>query len=167
MSPETERVVLICLAGFWFLVAHTMIMYSFAWRQFSKTHGKFIDEMRTDYENGMNSLSGSYQQVIDKLRSEKTVVHQSVVHERYQSRGHVKRSNVSSGLRFKIMERDKFKCCICGRTASDGIKLEIDHKMPVAKGGTNDESNLHTLCDVCNAGKSDLYVAEIVSPEGA
>lgn len=164
MDPETERIVLICFAVFWFLVAHTMIMYSIAWRQFSKTHGKFIDEMRTDYEKGMNSLSGTYQQVIDKLKVEKTVEHQSIVRERYQSRSYVKRSGISPGVRFKIMQRDKFKCCICGRTASDNVRLEIDHKMPVAKGGTNDESNLHTLCDACNAGKSDLYVAEIVSP---
>ncbi len=56
--------------------------------------------------------------------------------------------------RFAIMQRDGFRCQLCGRTAQDGVKLEVDHKHPRAKGGTNDPSNLWTLCFDCNRGKS-------------
>lgn len=61
-------------------------------------------------------------------------------------------------LRFKVMQRDGFKCRICGRSpASDpSVILHIDHIIPCAKGGKATIDNLQTLCSVCNLGKSDL-----------
>ena len=58
-------------------------------------------------------------------------------------------------LRFIVLKRDDYRCQICGRDAQDGIKLEVDHKTPVAKGGTDDPLNLWTLCFDCNRGKRD------------
>lgn len=60
-------------------------------------------------------------------------------------------------LRYEIMKRDKFKCTICGRSQKDGAKLHVDHIKPVSKGGKTIESNLRTLCDICNLGKSNSY----------
>ncbi|MEI7768504.1 MAG: HNH endonuclease signature motif containing protein [Chloroflexales bacterium] len=34
-------------------------------------------------------------------------------------------------------------------------RLEIEHLVPLAKGGTDDESNLWLACPICNAHKSD------------
>lgn len=42
---------------------------------------------------------------------------------------------------------------VCGATNKE-TTLEIDHIIPVAKGGTNDISNLQTLCKECNRAKS-------------
>lgn len=62
-------------------------------------------------------------------------------------------------LRFAIFKRDNYRCQICGRTAADhGAVLEVDHKIPRAKGGTEDIANLWTLCFECNRGKSDTYL---------
>jgi len=65
---------------------------------------------------------------------------------------------VNYRTRFKVMQRDGFKCCVCGAApASDPkVKLHIDHIIPVSKGGTSDISNLQTLCSNCNLGKSNL-----------
>jgi hypothetical protein len=68
-----------------------------------------------------------------------------------------KRRAVSKKLRLLILERDGYKCCICGRTAKE-TKLEVDHKIPVAKGGKDSLNNLWTLCIDCNRGKSDLSI---------
>lgn len=57
--------------------------------------------------------------------------------------------------RFEIMKRDGYKCQLCGRSQDDGVKLQVDHRVPRAKGGSNDDDNLWTLCDECNLGKSD------------
>lgn len=68
-----------------------------------------------------------------------------------------KRRGISKKLRFLVLQRDNFRCCICGRTAKE-TKLEVDHKIPVSKGGTDSLDNLWTLCIDCNRGKSDLQL---------
>ena len=65
------------------------------------------------------------------------------------------RSHQGLSLRFVIMRRDGYRCQICGRTAQDGVILEVDHKIPRSKGGTDHPSNLWTLCFDCNRGKRD------------
>lgn len=66
-----------------------------------------------------------------------------------------KREGLSLKTRFVIFQRDGFTCQLCGRSAKDGARLEVDHKQAVAKGGGNDEDNLWTLCFECNRGKRD------------
>ena len=63
------------------------------------------------------------------------------------------RSAMTPSLRYEILQRDGFRCVACGRTADDGVKLHVDHIVPVAKGGKTEESNLQTLCEECNLGK--------------
>jgi len=66
-----------------------------------------------------------------------------------------KRKIFSKAERFNIFNRDNFRCSYCGRSPSeDGVKLEVDHIIPVAKGGKNTEENLTTACYECNRGKN-------------
>ncbi len=67
----------------------------------------------------------------------------------------VERAKLSDSLRYDVLKRDGFKCQICGSSASDGVKLHVDHIIPVSKGGKTELKNLRTLCDRCNMGKSD------------
>jgi hypothetical protein len=60
---------------------------------------------------------------------------------------------IPAGVRFDVLKRDGYKCRICGRTAAEGARLEIDHVVPVARGGTNELTNLQVLCHTCNRGK--------------
>ena len=55
--------------------------------------------------------------------------------------------------RFAILTRDNHRCQICGAKASDNAELHVDHITARSKGGTNDRSNLWTLCYECNIGK--------------
>lgn len=79
------------------------------------------------------------------------------------------RQHIPKGLRHEVFVRDGFRCQECLRGREDGVKLEIDHIIPVAKGGTNDIDNLQTLCMECNrnkhtnewiAGETDLEILE-------
>jgi hypothetical protein len=65
--------------------------------------------------------------------------------------------DINLRLRFKVMQRDNFKCCACGASpAKDpSVVLHIDHIVPWAKGGETVMENLQTLCSKCNLGKSD------------
>ncbi len=63
------------------------------------------------------------------------------------------RDKVTPRLRWEILERDRFTCNSCGRSAPD-VPLHVDHKIPIALGGKSVLENLHTLCADCNLGKS-------------
>lgn len=58
----------------------------------------------------------------------------------------------SKRLRFKIFMRDGFKCRYCGRAPPE-VTLHLDHIVPIAKGGADDETNLAAACEACNLGK--------------
>jgi hypothetical protein len=67
---------------------------------------------------------------------------------------------VNATLRFKVMQRDHFRCLGCGRSPATelGVRLQVDHIVPWSKGGATVLENLQTLCDVCNIGKRDSVV---------
>lgn len=69
------------------------------------------------------------------------------------------RQSIPKSIRFEVFKRDKFTCQYCGRKAPD-IILQIDHIIPVSKGGTNDLLNLIISCVDCNLGKSNRTLAD-------
>ena len=58
-------------------------------------------------------------------------------------------------LRDLIKRRDNFTCCNCGNStyAEPNLLLEIDHIIPVTKGGRTVEENLPTFCWTCTRAK--------------
>lgn len=48
-----------------------------------------------------------------------------------------------------VLKRDR-KCRKCGSTSD----LEVDHRLPIAFGGTWDYANLWVLCKVCHGRKT-------------
>lgn len=66
------------------------------------------------------------------------------------------RKRMTPKLRRKIMERDHYTCQICGKRMPDGVGLQIDHIVPVSKGGKSVPSNLRVLCSKCNGRKGAL-----------
>ena len=67
-------------------------------------------------------------------------------------------------LRWQILERDKYTCQYCGQSAPD-IKLEVDHKVPLVDGGTDDPDNLVASCWACNRGKNGLRQSIVLRRE--
>lgn len=71
-----------------------------------------------------------------------------------------KREPITPRIRYDVFQRDNFTCKRCGRNPEeDGVKIEVDHIMPVVKGGETIMENLQTLCFDCNRGKADRYCA--------
>lgn len=54
-------------------------------------------------------------------------------------------------LRRDVFERDAYRCRHC----ATWVDLTIDHIIPRSRGGTDDETNLQTLCRSCNSKKGD------------
>ena len=66
--------------------------------------------------------------------------------------GRLRRVCLSFRVRFLILQRDLYQCRIC---KASGVKLEVDHIVPLSLGGSNDMDNLQALCVPCNRGKSN------------
>lgn len=58
-------------------------------------------------------------------------------------------------LRRYIIDRDNCTCQQCGNSTENepNLLLEVDHIIPVSKGGITEESNLQALCWKCNRHK--------------
>ena len=87
-----------------------------------------------------------------------------VEEEKEQKRETARRRYVTKAMKRHVLERDDYTCQICGISKGyvdslmpglgDYLLLEVDHIVPVAKGGSgDDESNLQTLCWRCNRKK--------------
>lgn len=61
---------------------------------------------------------------------------------------------ISGTLRYEVLKRAKFRCELCGISASEKA-LEVDHIVPRNHGGRDDLSNFQALCFSCNAMKRD------------
>ncbi len=60
----------------------------------------------------------------------------------------------------KILERDGYRCVVCGRGLKDGVELVVDHIKPKDKGGTNNMDNGQTLCMEHNLIKKNYSQTE-------
>lgn len=81
--------------------------------------------------------------------------------QKYQDRrmaNDAEHAKVTRALRYDVLRRDGFKCVRCGRGREDGVKLHVDHIVPVSRGGKSTMDNLQTLCEDCNCGKGNKYL---------
>lgn len=81
----------------------------------------------------------------DKLRQSSSKVRPTSVREPVPPR-----------IRFRVLQRDGFRCTYCGRSQQDGATLHVDHVVPVSDGGSSDDGNLVAACDECNLGKGSM-----------
>jgi hypothetical protein len=59
----------------------------------------------------------------------------------------------SGSKRQVVFEAGGWQCAECGHQGDEDNPLEIDHIVPICKGGTNELSNLQVLCRKCNRTK--------------
>ena len=72
------------------------------------------------------------------------------------------RALMTRKLRAYIKERDNYTCCICKNSVYNepNLLLEVDHIIPISKGGMTEENNLQTLCWKCNRAKADKIIID-------
>lgn len=79
------------------------------------------------------------------------------ISERINKKGHSKRQRgaMTNDLREAIKQRDNYTCQKCGNSVykEPNLLLEVDHIIPIAKGGKTEANNLQTLCWRCNREK--------------
>lgn len=75
---------------------------------------------------------------------------------------------ITQHKRLAIYMRDNFTCAHCNMDLrkiqpGDGYRIELDHIVPVSKGGSNHAHNLITSCNKCNLGRGDRDL-EVIHP---
>lgn len=68
----------------------------------------------------------------------------------------IKATAVTRGQRVRILERDGYRCQLCGAETH----LCIDHVIPVSRGGDSSDDNLQVLCHSCNTKKGNKLDGE-------
>lgn len=66
----------------------------------------------------------------------------------------------SASLKKQILERDGYKCVICGMGIREGVELHVDHVKPKDLGGKATLENGQTLCSKHNFLKKNLKQTE-------
>jgi len=79
---------------------------------------------------------------------------------RQRSHSERERGRMSKTRRRRILERDMYTCQACGYQGASGEELQIDHMLPVSRGGTSHDANLQVLCAMCNQAKGNRTMGE-------
>lgn len=82
----------------------------------------------------------------------------------YRKSAKFQRQLMTPRLRESILVRDKRTCMICGISVhkEPHLLLEVDHIMPIAKGGITIDTNLQTLFWKCNRTKGAKVLTEAI-----
>lgn len=94
-------------------------------------------------------------EVIFNLDSLERFINYLAEHIKWRKSVEGQRALMTPKLRNFIKERDGYTCIICQNTTEKepNLLLEIDHIIPLSKGGMTKEDNLQTLCWKCNRSK--------------
>jgi len=71
----------------------------------------------------------------------------------------VQRKKLNAYVRSRVLKRDDMTCNGCGFQADLMSQVEVDHILPIAKGGQTELDNLHTLCVPCHRLKTRRQVS--------
>lgn len=76
------------------------------------------------------------------------------------SHRHLSNDPIPGSVRYEVLKKAKGKCELCGISNKEK-SLDVDHILPRSKGGSNDISNLQSLCYTCNRQKRNLDDADL------
>ncbi len=113
------------------------------WKTWNRTLQAFVDRVNLETDSPPT-----------EVRPKRPFVERT---EKPKPVGEEDRHKIKLGLRYKVLNRDNFKCVLCGRSpATDhACRLHVDHVIPWSKGGKTIIDNLRTLCEQCNLGRGN------------
>jgi hypothetical protein len=108
------------------------------------------------YKSYLNFFGGLGQLAKLVVRVQQGELAESRLYERRKSHAFLRRA-IPLKTRTAVLKRDGHQCIKCGASArtDKSTRLEVDHIVPVARGGLSELDNLQTLCFACNQGKKD------------
>ena len=71
---------------------------------------------------------------------------------------------LSAGLTEKLFKLQRGKCACCGKPL--GKRYHLDHRMPLALGGANEDWNMQLLRELCNRQKHAKHPVDFMQERG-
>lgn len=151
---------------------YTIITYNFSGKYYSEDNGLIFCNFDSNEEiefNNDNYCAGLIGQPFTKLFEYLSTTYKNnhfnfavmkfnveLLPNNHKLKSKRRKTNIPRGMRHEVFKRDNYTCVECGATKEDGAILHIDHIIPVSKGGTDELTNLQTLCADCNLNKSNI-----------
>lgn len=107
------------------------------------------------FEDKLDIINHRKRDYFFKYYNSRIIRYMKIVMKRTKPNKNPNREPISGRTRVNVLERDEYTCQMCGAKVEDGVKLHIDHIIPVSKGGTNEIDNLQVLCHKCNLAKTN------------
>ena len=111
---------------------------------------EFKERVQELSENPANTICDIFDYIAKTLDLEFRYKHILEIAKYYHKR---KNHRTPPALRAEVLERDGYRCQICGASGTDRT-LHVDHIIPRSKGGVTERRNLQALCRRCNLGKN-------------
>ncbi len=115
---------------------------------------KIVEYVEGIFKLDLNNISDQQKEQLVKICDNKILQYE----EKYGKTiwKHRARSSrvISGSIRYKVLTHAKHRCELCGISAEEKA-LDIDHIVPINKGGPNVIENMQALCYTCNSQKSD------------
>ncbi len=115
---------------------------------------KIVEYLDGNFKLDLSQLSQEQKNSLIKICDEKITDYE----EKYGKTiwKHRARSSrvISGSIRYNVLTRAMHRCELCGINAEDKA-LDVDHIVPINKGGPNVIENMQALCYTCNSQKSD------------
>lgn len=110
------------------------------------------------YLRHFNTWTNALQSFVSYINSDD--VERTTMIEKSTNYSHKTPRDINLRLRFKVLQRDNFKCHYCGRSPATtlGLELQVDHIKAWSEGGETTMDNLRTSCRDCNLGKSNMSI---------
>lgn len=103
---------------------------------------------------------GDFQPRPARNRGQDGGMHCDPTSDRTATRSRVKRPSLSPKQRARIIAKSQGFCVYCGCNELSNERLQIDHFIPLSRGGVNQARNLVAACQSCNAEKGDMLAEE-------
>ncbi len=125
-------------------------------------HPEIVDWVTKEYTNRTGKVFRDPDRQIRKLAQSGYLIKVSKGIYRYDTDFINKREleDFTDTQKKQILERDGYKCVICGRGTKDGVELHIDHIKPKDLGGEATIENGQTLCAQHNFMKKNFKQTE-------
>jgi hypothetical protein len=126
------------------------------------SHGPVVDWVEREYSKLYNKKPRDPWRTIRNLHESGFLIKVKKGIYRYDPKSVIKKDleDFTPEQKKAILERDGYKCVICGKGLKDGVELHVDHIKPRYLGGKSTIENGQTLCAQHNFIKKTLNQTE-------